>query len=129
MIMSDEEKLIEQERLMYQSFNNEQKRNYFVGLFVGEIVSSLIEKRKKHHLTQKQIAQAMNVKQSYVSKLENLKKIPTLETIGKYLFAINYSIEEELSFIKTLIDIENGTSPLSKMLGKKDAYYRQLITK
>ena len=127
--MSDEEKLIEQERLMYQSFNNEQKRNYFVGLFVGEIVSSLIEKRKKHHLTQKQIAQAMNVKQSYVSKLENLKKIPTLETIGKYLFAINYSIEEELSFIKTLIDIENGTSPLSKMLGKKDAYYRQLITK
>lgn len=129
MKMSDEEKLIEQERLMYESFNEEQKRNYFVGLFVGEVVSSLIEKRKKYHLTQKQIAQAMNVKQSYISRIENLKKVPTLETIGKYLFAINHSVEEQLYFLKMMIDIENGTSPLSKMLKQKNNVYRQAIAK
>ena len=127
--MNDEEKLIRQELLMYESFNEEQKRTYFVGLFIGEIVSSLIEKRKKHHLTQKQLAEAMHVKQSYISRIENLKKIPTLETVGRYLFAINYSIEEQLSFIKMMIDIEKGNSPLSKILKQKDASYRQAIAK
>ena len=90
MKMNDEEKLIKQELLMYESFNEEQKRTYFVGLFIGEIVSSLIEKRKKHHLTQKQLAETMHVKQSYISRIENLKKIPTLETVGRYLYNYHF---------------------------------------
>lgn len=123
--MSDEEKYLEQEQLMYANFNQEQKRTYFVGLFIGEIVSELVKKRKQYHLTQKQVAEAMHVKQSYVSRIENLQKIPTLETIGKYLFAINYSIEEQLSFIKMVVDIEKGDWPLGKLLKK----YRHAIVK
>lgn len=127
--MTDEEKLIEQEQMMYDSFNDDEKRNYFIGLFIGEIVSKLVEKRKKYHLTQQQIANAMNVKQSYISKIENLNKIPTIQTVGKYLFAITSCVDEALEFTKMMLDIENGTSPLSKLINKKRSVYYQAISK
>lgn len=127
--MTDEEKLIEQEQMMYDSFNDDEKRNYFIGLFIGEIVSKLVEKRKKYHLTQQQIARAMNVKQSYISKIENLNKIPTIQTVAKYLFAITSCVDEALEFTKMMLDIENGTSPLSKLINKKRSVYYQAISK
>ena len=86
--------VMEQEILFYNSLSGDEKREYFVAAFTSELIFALIAKRKEEKLTQSDVAKAMGVKQAYISKLENMDKIPTLETVAKYLYALGIRFEE-----------------------------------
>ncbi len=86
--------LMEQEILFYNSLKGKEKRDYFIAALTSEIILALREKRKEEKMTQSQIAKAMGVKQAYISKLENMDKIPTIETIAKYLYALKTPFED-----------------------------------
>jgi len=92
--MSNERSFAEQNRLIYESLDGEQKRIFFESFFESQIVFELKRQRKAAGLSQTQLAKAMGVKQSQVSKIENLEKTPTIETIGKYIFALHYTLQE-----------------------------------
>ena len=104
--MSNERSFAEQNRLIYESLDGEKKRIFFESYFESQIVFELKKQRKAAGLSQTQLAKVMGVKQSQVSKIENLEKTPTLETIGKYIFALNYSLEdaEKLAFSISNVD-------------------------
>lgn len=87
-------KLDEQRQLYYDSLNEDLKREYFCSFFINEVISTLKRKRKELNISQKEIAKIMNVKQSYISKLENYSKIPTLTMVAKYCYALNYTFEQ-----------------------------------
>ena len=110
--MKANNKMIEQEQLYFDSLSGKEKRDYFTVFFISELVFELSKKRKDAKITQTKLAKAMGVKQTYVSKIENLEKIPTIETVAKYLYALNLSLssakEVSTSFVreyKTLADI------------------------
>ncbi|MFZ2152799.1 MAG: helix-turn-helix transcriptional regulator [Microgenomates group bacterium] len=54
-----------------------------------QIVKSAIEARLKSGLTQKQLAKKMNTKQSVISRLENVKTIPSISFLKKFAIATN----------------------------------------
>lgn len=54
-----------------------------------QIVKSAIEARLKSGLTQKQLAKKMDTKQSVISRLENIKSIPSISFLKKFAFATN----------------------------------------
>ena len=66
----------EQEKLYFDSLRGEEKRNYYIAYFVTEIVFVLKKVRIGMKLTQKDIATKMGVKQAYISKIENMEKMP-----------------------------------------------------
>lgn len=54
-----------------------------------QIVKSAIEARLKSGLTQKQLAKKMDTKQSVISRLENVKTIPSISFLKKFALATN----------------------------------------
>ena len=54
-----------------------------------QIVKSAIKARLKSGLTQKQIAKIMDTKQSVISRLENIKSIPSISFLKKFALATN----------------------------------------
>jgi ribosome-binding protein aMBF1 (putative translation factor) len=54
-----------------------------------QIVKSAIKARLKSGLTQKQIAKKMDTKQSVISRLENIKSIPSISFLKKFALATN----------------------------------------
>lgn len=92
----------EQEKIYFDSLKGEEKRNYYIAYFVTEIVFVLKKVRVSMKLTQKDIANRMGVKQAYISKIENMEKMPGIETIAKYLYALNFTLDESKLFIEDL---------------------------
>ena len=99
--MEKSNKMLEQEQLFFDSLEGDEKREYFTTFLISELLLSLVDKRKEEKITQKELAKTMGVKQAYISKIENLAKIPTIETIAKYIYALNFSLScaAELSSI------------------------------
>ncbi|MBP6989256.1 helix-turn-helix domain-containing protein [Candidatus Shapirobacteria bacterium] len=52
-----------------------------------QIAKSVIEARLKKGLTQKQLAQKLDTKQSVISRLENIKTIPSLSFLKRVALA------------------------------------------
>jgi len=94
------QKTIEQEELLYSKLTGQAKRDYFVDFFASNLCFALRDRRKASGMTQSEVAKLMGVKQSYVSKMENFEKAPTVETVARYLFALSLSLTEAQSLIK-----------------------------
>lgn len=101
-------KMNEQRELYFSSLDEETKKEYFSLFFINEIISSLKKKRKELNISQAKIAKIMDVKQSYISKLENYSKVPTLTTVAKYCYALNFSFDQ----MKELSDDIVNFSPI-----------------
>lgn len=92
------DKNLEQEQLFFETLSGSEKREYFTMFFISELVFALTKKRKEKRITQAELAKKMGVKQAYVSKVENLEKIPTIETIAKYCYSLNFSLANATEF-------------------------------
>ena len=110
----------QQNQVVFDLLKGEEKMNFFVGVFVGNLISAMKSERKSMNLTQEELAKKMCVKQAYVSKIEQLEKIPTIETIGKYLFALDYSLEEIPVICKFLVSNDNlvASYNFNEIIGK-----------
>ncbi len=61
-----------------------------------ELLSDLVKIRIESGLTQKDVADLLQVSQQYISKFESLESDPRLSTISKYAMAINVLIEHKI---------------------------------
>ena len=121
----------EQEKVFYNSLNGTDKRNYYVATFLSELVFALKDKRKEKRMTQENVARLMGMKQVYISKIENLQKKPTIETIAKYMYAVGVTFEEVKCIPSILIEECDAFPDCSKLfnisvqtaafMGKDDA--------
>ena len=91
---SNYEKILKQQLVVFNNLKGDLKRDYFLNVFNSCLINALVYKRKYENISQTDIASLMGVKQSYVSKIESLKKMPTIETIAKYCYALNFGILE-----------------------------------
>lgn len=57
------------------------------------IIDKLIELRKTKGLTQKELAEAANLAQPAIARLESKMVIPQLDTLVKVATALNYKLE------------------------------------
>ncbi len=62
-----------------------------------ELITAIIEARKKRGLTQTQLAKKMGTKQAVISRLEIGQANPTLEFLKKLADALNSKLEIHLS--------------------------------
>ena len=92
--MANRDDMRKQQQLIFDKLEGKRKEEFFASYFESEVMFALKELRKEKKMTQKDIAKRSGLKQGNISKFENLDKTPTLTTIGKYLFALEYSIEE-----------------------------------
>lgn len=92
----------EQDKLFYSKLEGEVKKEFFIDYFVSHLCFALKDRRKELGITQKDIADAMGIKQSYVSKIENFEKVPTIETVAKYCYALHLSLDEVEAFKESL---------------------------
>lgn len=88
------QKVFEQQLIVLEQLQGDAKKEYYVDFFTNTLMCALKLRRQEENLSQKDIAKLMGVKQSYVSKIENLEKVPTLKTIAKYCYALNFSSAE-----------------------------------
>ena len=105
---------IEQENLLYSKLSGDAKKEYFVDLFVSSLCFTLKDRRKAAGITQIEMAKAMGIKQSYVSKIENFEKIPTVETIAKYCYALNDSLGSVDRFVSRIALPDKNAKKTSK---------------
>ncbi len=56
---------------------------------VYEVVGSLVDARHEAGLTQAQMAERMGTKQSVIARMENARRMPSLELVTRYAAAIN----------------------------------------
>lgn len=61
--------------------------------------------RMRNHLTQKQLAEKMNVQQQYIAKIEGGEENLSLETIGKLLVALKSVMHVEIQKKRKLTGI------------------------
>lgn len=57
------------------------------------VIDSLVERRKAAGMTQKQLAEATELTQSVIARLENKKAVPQLNTLLKIVMALGCSLE------------------------------------
>lgn len=93
---------LRQKNVVLQRLKGEAKKEYYLAVFTSHLVSSLRKARKSLGINQEEIAKRTGLKQSYISKIENLEKNPTIETIAKYCYALNFSFEVVEAFEKNL---------------------------
>ncbi len=84
---------LRQKNVVLQRLDGDAKKEYYLAVFTSHLISSLKKTRKKLGINQDEIAKKTGLKQSYISKIENLEKNPTIETIAKYCYALNFSLE------------------------------------
>ncbi|WP_016869957.1 MULTISPECIES: helix-turn-helix domain-containing protein [Fischerella] len=77
---------------------------------------ALRDLREQSGLTQEQLAQKLEVTQSWVSKLENAQHDHTFESIIAYLYALNPEFEFEISFRINGETIATASTDLLKLL-------------
>lgn len=99
------EKKIEQEELLLQKLPIETARDYFADMLASAICFALKNKRKELGISQEEISKLSGIHRSRISRLEDFCNLPSLDTIGKYLYALGYTIEDVYKialFIKNL---------------------------
>ena len=63
-----------------------------------EIVGEILKKiRKEKKLTQEQVAEGMGVKKAFISKIENNVRVQRIDTVIKFLMAVDPNIEIKIS--------------------------------
>ena len=67
--------------------------------YSGQILQNA---RKEAKVTQAELAERTQTTKSYISKIENMEKMPGIETIAKYLYALNFTLDESKLFIEDL---------------------------
>lgn len=98
-------KKIEQEELLLKKLPECSAVEYSADLFASAICFTLREKRKEVGMSQKEVAKKICISQPRICDLENFIHAPNLHTIGKYLYALGYTIEDVYKialFIKNL---------------------------
>lgn len=58
-----------------------------------EIIDTLIEQRKEKGMTQKELAEATELTQSSIARMENKKAVPQLDTLLKVVTALDCKLE------------------------------------
>lgn len=71
---------------------------------INDLITTIIKRRIDMGLTQKQLAEQANLKQSAIARLESYKVKPSLETLVKVLYALELNIE-----VKAFEKIEDKT--------------------
>ncbi len=62
-----------------------------------QLASQVIELRRRKRLTQAQLSELMETKQSSISRLENMESLPSLSFLIKLAEVLNANIEIKLS--------------------------------
>ncbi len=62
--------------------------------------------RKSHHLTQEQLAKALNVSKSTIANYENGKTIPSMETVIKLSMIFGITTDELLDLINPPVKVD-----------------------
>ncbi len=76
-------------RVISKELDDEEYRRAFGGEMVKlDFAVALVEARKLHHLTQRQLAEKAGVSQAYIAKLESGEANPTIGHLGSILAAI-----------------------------------------
>lgn len=57
------------------------------------IIDTLIEQRKEKGMTQKELAQATDLTQSVIARMESKKAVPQLDTLLKVVTALDCNLE------------------------------------
>jgi predicted transcriptional regulator len=57
------------------------------------IMSKIIEARKQKGLSQQDLASIVGMKQPAIARLENLKTVPTIDTLIEVLHPLGYTLE------------------------------------
>jgi len=57
------------------------------------LMSKIIEARKQKGLSQKELATIVGMKQPAIARLENLKTVPTVDTLIDVLYPLGYTLE------------------------------------
>ena len=60
--------------------------------FEVELVKKMIEAREKSGMTQRELAEASGLKQSAIARIETMRSIPRIDTLGKMLAPMGYKI-------------------------------------
>lgn len=60
---------------------------------LASIIKEIVLLRKENGITQKELAELSNKKQSEISRLENMKVTPTIDTLLDVLHPLGYSLE------------------------------------
>lgn len=84
---------LKQENAVLKRLSGEAKKEYYLAVFTNHLITSLRRTRKSLGINQIELAKRTGLKQSYISKIENLEKNPTIETIAKYCYALNFSLD------------------------------------
>lgn len=103
--MEMNKKKIEQEELLLQKLPIETARNYLADTLVSAICFALKDKREELGISQKEISKLSGIHRSRISRIEGFYNSPTLDTVGKYMYALGYKIEDVYKialFIKNL---------------------------
>lgn len=98
-------KQIEQEELLLKKLPEYTAVEYLADSFASAICFALKDKRKEIGLSQEEVAKITGIRQPKICNLERFYHIPTLTTVGKYLYALGYTIEDVYkiaSFIKRM---------------------------
>lgn len=98
-------KQIEQEELLLKKLPESSAVEYLADSFASAICFALKDKRKESGMTQAEVAKITGIRQPKICRLEGFFHIPTLTTVGKYLYALGYTIEDVYkiaSFIKRM---------------------------
>jgi transcriptional regulator with XRE-family HTH domain len=72
-------------------------------LYSGEGIRNA---RKAHHLTQEQLAKALNVSKSTIANYENGKTIPSMETVIKLSIIFGITTDEVLALMNPQDEID-----------------------
>jgi len=57
------------------------------------IMSKIIEVRKQKGLSQQELATIVGMKQPAIARLENLKTVPTIDTLIEVLYPLGYTLD------------------------------------
>ena len=120
MVFMEKKATFEQDKLFYSKLEGEVKKEFFIDYFVSHLCFALKERRKELGITQKDIADAMGTKQSYISKLENFERTPTIETVARYCYALRLSLDEAEAFKESLTHVDEDLPRFRFSASKKN---------
>lgn len=73
-----------------------------------DMMEVLLKRRKASGISQQQVAQFMETKQSAVSDIESLGSRPRIDTVQRYARAVGYKIIFELVKVEDQATLESG---------------------
>ena len=102
-------KQIEQEELLLKKLPEHLAAGYLADSFASMLCFALKDKRKELRMSQQEVANKSGLCRAGVSRFENFLHSPNLTIVGKYMYALGYTIEDVYKialFIKNLTEEE-----------------------